>query len=61
MRRRQFRSPPPRPSGFYLEYLNRLIDRRNAQGKPLPELHDDEYWRKRREDEAMKDLPRKAA
>jgi hypothetical protein len=57
MRRRRFRSPPPRPSGFYLQYLNDLIAKRRASGKPLAELHDDEYWNERRRNEALKDQP----
>lgn len=50
-----------RPTGLYLQYLNRLIEKRRASGETLPDLHDDEYWDERRRNEAMKELPRKAA
>jgi hypothetical protein len=51
----------PRPGGFYLAYLNDLIERNRRNGKHIPDVADDEYWRQRREDEALKQLPRKAA
>jgi hypothetical protein len=51
-----------RPAGFYMKYLQRLAERRAAEGKPPePDIAPEEYWRKRREDEAMKDLPPKKA
>ena len=60
--RRQFRSPPPRPSGFYLQYLEELIAKRNAEGTPPAGIADEAYWAKRREYEAMKiERPKKAA
>jgi hypothetical protein len=37
-----------RPTGLYLQYLNRLIEKRRASGETLPDLHDDEYWEARR-------------
>ena len=40
---------------------NQLAKRREANSEPLPDLHDDQYWQKRRELEAMKNQPRKAA
>ena len=51
----------PRPAGFYRAYLDDLIERNRRNGKHIPDIADDEYWRKRREDEALKDQPRKAA
>jgi hypothetical protein len=50
-----------RPTGFYLQYLNRLIEKRRASGETLPDLHDDEYWEARRKAEQDKtDLKRAA-
>jgi hypothetical protein len=51
-----------RPVGFYMKYLQRLAERRAATGKPPePDIAPEEYWRQRREYEAMKDLPLKKA
>jgi hypothetical protein len=62
MRQRRFRSPPPPPSGFYLEYLNKLIAKRHAAGKPSPDIDSEEYWRDREKWHAENNpLPRKAA
>jgi hypothetical protein len=62
MRRRRYRSPPPRPSGFYLQYLESLIEKNNAKRNPATEdAAENEYWNRRREFEALKDQPRKAA
>jgi hypothetical protein len=44
-------SSDSRPQGFYLAYLNRLIEKRRASGETLPDLHDDEYWQARRKPE----------
>jgi hypothetical protein len=44
-----------------LAYLNQLIEDNRRKGKHIPDVADDEYWRKRREDEALKDQARKAA
>jgi hypothetical protein len=51
----------PRPGGFYLAYLNDLIERNHRKGKHIPDVADDEYWQKRREDELLKDQPLKKA
>jgi hypothetical protein len=55
------RKYPERPRGFYMRYLERLIEENRVKRKPAADICDDEYWRKRREDEAMKDLPLKKA
>jgi hypothetical protein len=58
MRRRRRIRVAPRPGGFYLQYLNDLIERNQAkrenQGK------EDEYWAERRRNELLKDQPRAA-
>jgi hypothetical protein len=48
--------------GFYVSYIEKLIQRRADAGlPPAPDNCDDEYWEHRRRNEAMKRLPRKAA
>jgi hypothetical protein len=48
--------------GFYISYIERLIQRREAAGKPLaPDVAPEEYWNERREREAEKQLPLKKA
>jgi hypothetical protein len=61
MRNNRWKHMPPRPGGFYLAYLNQLIEDNRRKGKHIPDVADDEFWQKRREDEALKQLPRKAA
>ena len=63
---KRWRHMPKRPRGLYMQYLDRLIEenraKREAQGlPPVPDVADDEFWRKRREDQLMKDQPKKAA
>jgi phage terminase Nu1 subunit (DNA packaging protein) len=66
-RRNRFRgsSDSNRPTGFYLEYLERLIAKRAAERRERP--HDPEaeerYWRERERlhAEATKQLPLKKA
>jgi hypothetical protein len=36
----------PNP-GLYVKYLERLAAEREATGKPLPDTHDEAYWRDR--------------
>jgi hypothetical protein len=55
------REYPKRPTGFYLRYLERLIEENRAKRRHMPDVADDAYWQKRREDEVMKDLPLKKA
>ena len=51
-----------RPKGFYLAYLERYGHSRRAEGHEVPDVADQAYWDKRREDELLKDQPlRKAA
>ena len=45
----------------FTEYLQRYGDRKRAEGEGSPDIAPQSYWDKRREDEALKDLPRKAA
>jgi hypothetical protein len=49
--------------GFYVAYLRRLADRREAKGDKVVDLDDERYWREREKwhAEATKELPRKAA
>jgi hypothetical protein len=51
----------PRPGGFYLAYLNQLIEDNRRKGKHIPDVADDEYWEHRRRNEEMKNQLRKAA
>jgi hypothetical protein len=61
MRRQRYRSPE-RPRGLYImQYLDKLIEENRAKRREVPGVADDAYWQKRREHEAMKDQPRKAA
>ena len=48
---------------FGIEYhaALELYDRKRAEGEESPDIAPQSYWDKRREDEALKDLPRKAA
>jgi hypothetical protein len=41
----------------YLEYLQRYGERKRAEGHESPDVADDAYWQKRRQDEANKQLP----
>lgn len=60
-RRRRFHSAP-RPGGLYLEYLNQLIAKRHAAGKPpAPDVAPEEYWEHGRWNEEMKNQPPKKA
>jgi hypothetical protein len=48
--------------GFYVSYIERLIQRRAERGEPpASEVHDSDYWEHRRRNEAMKELPLKKA
>jgi hypothetical protein len=48
--------------GFYVAYIERLIERRAANGEPpAPENFSNEYWDERRRNEALKELPLKKA
>jgi hypothetical protein len=69
MRRRRRIRVAPRPGGFYLQYLNDLIERNQAkrenQGSDATlnsdaEAKEDEYWAERRRNELLKDQPRAA-
>jgi hypothetical protein len=52
----------PRPAGFYRAYLDDLIERnRHKRGTAEDDAKEDEYWNRRREFEALKDQPKKAA
>jgi hypothetical protein len=55
-KRRRF--PPPRPKGFYLDYLLRLIEENRRKGTPAPDIYDE-----RLRNDALKDqsLDKKAA
>ena len=57
----KWRHMPKRPRGLYMQYLDKLIEDNRRKGKHIPDVADDAYWQKRREDELMKDQPRKAA
>ena len=46
----------------YLEYLQRLGDRREARGEaPAPDVAPEEYWRKWRENNQIESPEKKAA
>jgi hypothetical protein len=60
-RRNNLRRADKRPTGPYLAYLNRLIEKRHAQGKPpAPDVADDEYWNTWRKNNKI-EQPKKAA
>jgi hypothetical protein len=62
MRRRRFRSPPPRPSGFYLQYLESLIEKNNAKRNPATsDVAEEQYWRDRERHHAEQQAFKKAA
>jgi hypothetical protein len=49
-------------AGFYIAYLRRLAEKREQAGlPPAEEIAPDEYWQKRCENEALKQLPLKKA
>jgi hypothetical protein len=41
----------------FTEYILRYGDRKRAEGNPSPDIAPPEYWDKRRQDEANKQLP----
>jgi hypothetical protein len=44
-----------------MQYLDRLIEENRTKGRKVPDVVDDEYWRRRRENELLKDQPLKKA